>query len=257
MANLWIGTSGWVYKDWTGVVYPPKTPSGKLLSIYAERFPTVEINRSYYRLPERSVFEGWRAQTPPGFLFAVKASRFLTHMKKLKDPEQPLDRLMNAAFGLGEKLGPVLFQFPRQWRLNLDRLTQFLEALRPYAPARFAFEFRHDSWLQPVVYERLRDAGCALCLPVGWGIPLEVQVTTSWTYIRMHGGETTNAFSDAELTVWTERIARFRGRGLDVYVYFNNDPNGDAVHDAERLRALVDQTAAPTTTVAVRPSRIA
>ena len=115
MAELWIGTSGWVYKHWIGVLYPPKLPAGRYLPLYAAEFPTVEINRSYYRLPERSVFEGWREQSPPGFLFAVKASRFLTHMKKLKDPEEPLDRLMTAARGLEEKLGPVLFQFPRQW----------------------------------------------------------------------------------------------------------------------------------------------
>src|SRR2546423_263003 len=109
MAELWIGTSGWVYNDWRGVLYPPKTPPGRFLPLYAARFPTVEINRSFYRLPDRAVFEAWRAQTPPGFQFAVKASRFLTHMKKLKDPAEPLERLMTAAQGLDEKLGPVLF----------------------------------------------------------------------------------------------------------------------------------------------------
>jgi uncharacterized protein YecE (DUF72 family) len=118
MARLWIGTSGWVYPHWLGVLYPPKTPPGRMLQLYAACFPTVEIDRSFYRLPDRAVFESWRAQTPLGFLFAVKASRFLTHMKKLNDPEQPLERLMTAADGLEEKLGPVLFQFPRQWRLN-------------------------------------------------------------------------------------------------------------------------------------------
>jgi uncharacterized protein YecE (DUF72 family) len=220
-AQVWIGTSGWVYKDWYGVLYPPKTPPGRLLPVFADRFPTVEINRSYYRLPERSVFEGWRTQTPPGFLFAVKASRFLTHMKKLKDPELPLERLMTAAQGLGEKLGPVLFQFPRQWHVNLERLDQFLDALRPYAQAtRFAFEFRHDSWLAPAVYQRLERAGCALCLPVGWGIPIDVRITAPWIYVRMHGGESSNAFSETELATWAERIGEFHGRGLDAYVYF-------------------------------------
>ena len=239
MAELWIGTSGWVYKHWIDVLYPPKLPAGRYLPLYAAEFPTVEINRSYYRLPERSVFEGWREQSPPGFLFAVKASRFLTHMKKLKDPEQPLERLMTAATGLGEKLGPILFQFPRQWCINLERLDHFLVALGPYSGTRFAFEFRHASWLVPEVYGRLERAGCALCLPVGWGIPLDVQVTAPWTYIRMHGGEATNAFSDAELATWAERIAEYRARGLDTYVYFNNDPFGDAIRDAAKLRVML------------------
>ena len=239
MAELWIGTSGWVYQHWLGVLYPPKTPSGRMLPLYAARFPTVEINRSYYRLPERSVFEGWRAQSPPGFLFAVKASRFLTHMKKLNEPEEPLERLMTAARGLEEKLGPVLFQFPRQWRVNLDRLDGFLPLLDRYRPTRFAFEFRHDLWLVPTVYERLERAGCALCLPVGWGIPLDARLTADWTYIRMHGGESSNAFSDDELRVWAERIAGYLGRGIDCFVYFNNDPNGDAIRDAERLRDML------------------
>ena len=240
MAALWIGTSGWVYKHWIGVLYPPKLPAGRYLPLYAAEFPTVEINRSYYRLPERAHFEAWREQSPPGFLFAVKASRFLTHMKKLKEPEQPLERLMTAAQGLEEKLGPVLFQFPRQWRVNLERLDHFLGALHPYAGTRFAFEFRHASWLVPEVYARLERAGCALCLPVGWGIPLDVQVTALWTYVRMHGGEAANAFSDEELAAWAARIDGFLARGQDVYVYFNNDPFGDAIRDAARLRALLE-----------------
>lgn len=240
MAQLWIGTSGWVYPHWLGVFYPPKTPPGRMLPLYAARFPTVEINRSYYRLPARTVFEGWRAQSPPGFLFAVKASRFLTHMKKLKDPADPLERLLSAAQGLGEKLGPVLFQFPKQWRLNLERLDGFLPLLAEYRPTRFAFEFRHASWLVPEVYARLEAAGCALCLPVGWGIPLDVRLTAPWTYIRMHGGEASNAFSDAELARWADQIAGFLARATDVYVYFNNDPFGDAIRDADRLRALLE-----------------
>ncbi len=166
MAELWIGTSGWVYKHWIDVLYPPKLPAGRYLPLYAAEFPTVEINRSYYRLPERSVFESWREQSPPGFLFAVKASRFLTHMKKLKDPEQPLERLMTAATGLGEKLAPVLFQFPRQWGINLERLDYFLAALGPYTGTRFAFEFRHAS-LARARGVRAAGAGRLRALPAG------------------------------------------------------------------------------------------
>ena len=146
---------------------------------------------------------------------------------------------MTAAQGLEEKLGPVLFQFPRQWRANLDRLDGFLPLLERYRTTRFAFEFRHDSWLTPAVYQRLERAGCALCLPVGWGIPLDVRLTAPWTYIRMHGGESSNAFGDDELQRWAGRIASYLDEGRDVYVYFNNDPFGDAIRDADRLRSLL------------------
>src|SRR5919199_1461873 len=119
---LQIGTSGWIYKHWMGIFYPPKLPSDQQLSFYTQHFPSVEVNFFFYRLPERSVFESWRSQTPPGFLFAVKGSRYLTHMKKLKDPQEPLSRLMERVEGLQEKLGPILFQFPHTWHLNLERL---------------------------------------------------------------------------------------------------------------------------------------
>jgi uncharacterized protein YecE (DUF72 family) len=240
VAALYIGTSGWVYKHWTrGVFYPPGLPSEQQLPFYSERFPTVEINFSYYKLPERSVFEHWREQSPQHFLFAVKASRYLTHMKKLKDPEEPLERLMHSARGLGDKLGPVLFQFPHWWRANPERLAAFLEALRPYAPQRFAFELRHQTWLVPRVYELLEQAGAALCLPVGWGIPLDVRLTAPWTYVRMHGGEHGVGFGDDELAAWAGRIRGFLDGGADTYVYFNNDPDGHAIRDAERLRQLL------------------
>src|SRR5438067_7252988 len=152
---LRIGTSGWVYKHWSGIFYPPKLAGEKQLPFYAERFDTVEVNFSFYRLPERSVFETWRRQTPEGFLFAVKGSRYLTHMKKLKEPEEPLSRLMGRASGLGEKLGPILFQFPHTWSVHVERLESFLQALQTYPGQRFAFEFRHSSWLTPRVYELL------------------------------------------------------------------------------------------------------
>src|SRR5947209_10260770 len=150
--RLRIGTSGWVYKHWMGIFYPPRMSGAEQLPFYAERFDTVEINFSFYRLPERSVFEAWRAQTPEGFLFAVKGSRYLTHMKKLKEPEEPVRRLMERAGGLGEKLGPILWQFPAQWTVNLDRLSEFLDVLRPYRDQRYAFEFRHRSWLNGDVF---------------------------------------------------------------------------------------------------------
>src|SRR5207302_7553 len=134
------------------------------------------INYSYYQLPPRSTFQLWQRHTPLDFVFAVKASRYLTHMKKLKDPAEPLQRLIHNASGLGRKFGPVLFQFPRRWTVDLDRLTYFLGALQAHPRHRYAFEFRHTSWLTAEVYDRLRASNAALCLPVGWGIPLDVQL---------------------------------------------------------------------------------
>lgn len=239
MPALWIGTSGWVYRHWMGVFYPPRLPGNQQLSFYARHFSTVEVNFSFYRLPERSVFESWRAQTPDGFLFAVKGSRYLTHLKKLRDPDEPLSRLMERARGLEEKLGPILFQFPPTWPLDAERLRQFLQALRPYTPQRYAFEFRHQSWLAPQVYELLAQAGAALCLPVHPQVPLDLRLTAPWTYVRMHGGQWSVGYSDDELAAWAGRIRSFQEKGADVYVYFNNDPEGHAVRDAQRLRQLL------------------
>jgi uncharacterized protein YecE (DUF72 family) len=239
MGKLQIGTSGWVYKHWMGIFYPPHSPSDQQLSFYAQHFSSVEINFSFYKLPEKSIFEIWRSQVPEGFLFAVKGSRYLTHMKKLKDPIEPLSRLMERASGLQEKLGPILFQFPHTWHLNIERLQPFLELLQAYPQQRFTFEFRHSSWLIPQVYKLLETSNVALCLPVSPTVPLDVCLTTSWTYIRMHSGQWGIGYSDEELSTWAERIRSFLKQGVDVYVYFNNDPEGHAICDAQRLHALL------------------
>jgi uncharacterized protein YecE (DUF72 family) len=236
---LQIGTSGWVYKHWMNLFYPPQLQGDQQLVFYAQHFPTVEVNFSFYRLPERSVFETWRSQTPPDFLFAVKGSRYLTHMKKLKDPAEPLSRLMERASGLQEKLGPILFQFPHTWSLNSDRLQSFLELLASYPQQRYTFEFRHKSWLIPQVYELLEQAGAALCLPVSPTVPLDIRLTAPWTYIRMHSGQWGIGYSDEELSTWATHIRSFLQDGVDVYLYFNNDPEGHAIRDAQRLYAML------------------
>jgi len=245
VATALIGTSGWSYKHWEGgMFYPPGQPAAEHLPFYAAQFPTVEINYSYYQLPPRKTFALWRSRAPSDFVFAVKASRYLTHMKKLSDPEEPLQRLLTHAGGLEEKLGPILFQFPRQWRLNLDRMEAFLAALKRHPGQRYAFEFRHQSWLSSDVYSALRGVNAALCLPVGWGIPLDVQLTADWTYIRFHGGARSIAFTDAELRPWAKRIRAWLSDGIDSYAYFNNDTieNGraPAIDNAHRLRELID-----------------
>ena len=240
-ARLLIGTSGWVYKHWmNGVFYPPKFPPNQQLLFYAERYPTVEVNFSFYKLPERSVFETWEEQSPDGFIFAVKASRYLTHMKKLKDPEEPLTRLMDRASGLKKKLGPILFQFPRTWPVHTERLEPFLQALKTYRRERFAFEFRHESWLNPQVYEMLEQAGAALCIPIGPGVPLDIRLTAPWSYIRFHSGQWGIGYTDEELRFWAERIQGFLDQKADVYAYFNNDLEGHALRDSVRLRDMLN-----------------
>jgi uncharacterized protein YecE (DUF72 family) len=239
MSKLQIGTSGWVYKHWMDIFYPLDLPSDQQLSFYAQHFASVEINFSFYRLPERSVFEKWREQTPSNFIFAVKGSRYLTHMKKLKDPIEPLSRLLERASGLQEKLGPILFQFPHTWHINIERLQPFLKLLQTYPHQRFTVEFRHPSWLNPQVYKLLESAGVALCLPVSPTVPLDICLTTPWTYIRMHNGQWNVGYSDEELSTWVERIRSFLVQEIDVYMYFNNDPDGHAIHDAQRLYSLL------------------
>jgi len=236
---LHIGTSGWVYRHWQGRFYPPHLSGEAHLPFYAQHFSTVEINYSFYRLPEREVFETWRSQTPPGFCFAVKASRYLTHLKKLKEPAEPLTRLMERASGLAEKLGPILFQFPRTWHLNAERLQGLLDLLATYAPQRYTFEFRHPSWLTAQVYRLLEKAGAALCLPVSPHVPLALELTAPWTYIRMHQGQEGVGYSESELTAWAEQIQAFRQQRLAVYVYFNNDAEGHAIRDAQMLTDLL------------------
>jgi uncharacterized protein YecE (DUF72 family) len=244
MADVWIGTSGWSYKHWEdGAFYPPGLPAADHLPYFAAQFPTVEINYSYYRLPPRRTFEQWQHRAPGGFRFAVKASRYLTHMKKLKDPAEPLERLLHNAEGLGSALGPVLFQFPGRWDVDLARLQEFMVALREHPRHLYAFEFRHKSWLIDAVYACLREHNAALCLPIGWGIPLDVQLTADWTYVRFHGGERSHYFEDDELKPWAKRLRSWRLRGIDAYCYFNNDAlwhgRPAAIDNARRLRELV------------------
>jgi len=221
--GVWIGTSGWSYRHWDRTFYPDGLPASEHLGFYARQFSTVELNYSYYRLPDRKTFEHWRASTPDGFLFAVKASRYLTHMKKLREPTEPLARLLAHAGGLADAFGPVLFQFPARWEIDLERLRAFLVALEAHPRHRYAFEFRHRSWLIDDVYELLRHAGAALCLPIGWRIPLDVQLTADWTYVRFHAGEHGTKFQSDELAPWARRIERWREQGIASYSYFNND----------------------------------
>ena len=237
--RIWIGCSGYVYKHWHGPFYPHDLPSTKWLQFYAQHFPTVELNNTYYMLPAERTFQGWAKNAPDGFLYAVKANRFITHMKKLKEPEEPLKRMFDRAVLLGEKLGPVLYQLPPRWRYNGERLEGFLRALpQGY---RHAVEVREPSWLNPDFFsmlERFRVAFCIASLPL---YQTPIVATAPFVYIRFHGSDAMYLYkyTTGELRYWRDVIHRFAAEGREVFCYFNNDPNAWAVQDALELMRLV------------------
>lgn len=240
MAVFRIGTSGWHYKHWRGVFYPPDLPTAAWLSYYAAEFGTVEINNSFYRLPSEATFEAWRDHAPPGFTFAVKASRFLTHMKKLKDAEEPLRNILGRARRLGDHLGPILYQLPPYWGRDLARLEAFLQLLP--SDVQHIFEFRDPSWLVTETFDLLRRYGAGLCIYDLPGYTSPLQVTAPFAYIRFHsatdmyGGE----YGEERLRPWAERLRALGAQAETLYIYFNNDAFGYAVSDARILRRLLE-----------------
>jgi uncharacterized protein YecE (DUF72 family) len=234
-----IGTSGWHYKHWFGNFYPSKIRTADLLTHYAQRFDTVELNGTYYRLPTPETVRVWYETSPKGFLFAFKASRFLTHNKKLKDPQDPLSRVLRSAEGLREKLGPILFQLPPFWRVNPDRLRDFLRALpRGF---EFVFEFRNPTWYVEPVYDLLRARGCGLCLYDMQGYQSPRLVTSSLLYVRFHGAETKygGSYPAARLRAWANWLKKAVTPGRQCLIYFNNDPEGHAPKDARVLKGML------------------
>lgn len=234
-----IGTSGWSYPHWRKRFYPEDLRLVELLHHYGQTFSTVEINTSFYHLPSAQVFENWRRAVPSGFVFAVKASRYLTHVKKFKDAEESWDRLYTNLLSLEEKLGPVLFQCPPNWSRNTDRLREFVRLLPE--GRLFAFEFRHPSWFEEDVYKVLTEAKAALCLADSPKYPLQIEVTAPFVFIRFHGGRAGagSEYSDEELGSWANRIGEFKTEGLDIYAYFNNDAAGYAVRNALSLERML------------------
>jgi len=239
MAELRVGTSGWHYKHWREVFYPSDLKTGDWLGYYSGSFDTVEINNSFYRLPSRANFESWAEQVPPGFVFAVKASRFITHVKKLKEPQEPITRLIENAEGLRGKLGPILFQLPPRWKKNASRLEGFLEALP--AQHRYVFEFRDETWLHDDVYGMLEAANNALCIASSPTFPQSRRVTADFAFLRFHGGEDLYAskYPRKELKDWSVFAASLLEEGRDVYAYFNNDAFGYALENAKTFRRLI------------------
>ena len=237
MKRVWVGCSGWNYPHWRETVYPKGVPTRRWLEHYAALFGTVEVNHTFYRLPPRPAVERWAEQTPPGFLFAVKASRYLTHMKRLTDMGTGLERFYERIEPLIEssKLGPVLWQLPERFRRDDERLASALGRL---PPGRHCFEFRHPSWFVPEVYALLREHGVALAIGDHPERPFQAhELTADWAFVRFHyGGRGRDGdYSEGELGEWRARIGAWREHA-EVFAYFNNDWEGFAVDNALWLK---------------------
>jgi len=236
-----IGTSGWHYKHWLGPFYPEKLPASKMLEFYARHFDTVELNNTFYRLPVESGVEKWRTTAPPGFCFAAKGSRFITHMKKLKDPQLAIERYFERVDLLKSKLGPIVFQLPPFWELDTERLAAFLRALPKRH--RYAFEFRNPTWHTEPVYRLLRKHNAAFCIFEIAGFASQFPITADHTYVRLHGpdGAYQGSYSDSVLREWADRIEDWREKLKAIYIYFDNDQAAHAVANALTLKRLVNQ----------------
>jgi len=241
-----IGCSGWVYDAWREAFYPPRLPQRRWLEHYAAGFDTVELNATFYRLAKPAAAARWVEQTPPGFVFAAKASRYLTHMKRLTDLERGVERFCASIEPLVEsgKLGPVIWQLPESFRRDDERLAAALERVASLTwphPRRHAFEFRHPSWFAPEVEQLLRAHGAALVIGDTPERPFQTHaLTADWTLVRFHRGARGRRgnYSDAELRAWARRIQLWSER-VDVYAYFNNDWEAFAPRNALRLCALL------------------
>jgi uncharacterized protein YecE (DUF72 family) len=235
-----IGTSGWSYTHWKGPFYPADIPDAKMLKFYFQHLNTVEINSSFYHLPLKKTFENWRAFSPADFIFAVKASRFITHNKKLADSAEAVERFFERSSGLGEKIGPVLFQLPPGLKMDSERLRTFLGLLPPNR--RYSFEFRNHGWFHPEIYALLSGYGASICLYELSGFISPMEITAGFIHLRLHGpaGKYQGRYSTQQLHVWHERIERWARQPRDVFCYFDNDERGFAALNALELKQMVD-----------------
>ena len=238
-----IGCSGWIYRHWRERFYPPKLAQHRWFAFYAETFDTVELNTSFYHLPRAESFTKWRDQAPPGFRYAVKAPRFITHMKKLKDCAEPVGEFLGRARNLGPAIGPILYQLPPRWAFNRERLEAFFDLLP--SDLTHVFEFREKSWLVAETLQLLDRYGASFCVQDMAGSATERWAVGRIAYVRFHGGvgKYWGRYSDETLLSWSDWIAEQARGGRPVWCYFNNDIDGHAIHDAQTLKAMVAQAA--------------
>jgi uncharacterized protein YecE (DUF72 family) len=241
-AEIRIGTSGWHYKHWVGRYYPEDLRPEKMLAHYLRDFDTVELNNTFYHLPNESSFDNWRKSTPHDFLFAVKGSRFLTHMIKLKDAQRGLTNFMPLAERLRWKLGPILWQLPPRWNVNAERLEEFLAQLPK--EHRYTFELRNETWMTSAISDVLRRYNAAFCIYELAGYMSPIELTADWTYIRLHGPtqfKYQGSYSDEQLAEWADRIRAWSKTLKAIYVYFDNDDSAYAVNNALTLKKMVER----------------
>lgn len=235
--SIYIGTSGWSYKHWRGTFYPNEIKVKDHFSYYLKNFNTVEINNTFYRLPAEETFLNWKKTVPEDFIFVIKANRFITHIKKMHDPETTLASFMDHVKLLGKKLGPILFQLPPFMKCNLPLLESFLAALpKKY---RYVFEFRNSDWYRPEVYDALKKYNCAFCIYELAGHTAPSQITANFVYLRLHGpgNKYQGSYSDEALQTWAHECLKW-AETKDVFVYFDNDEQGYAAFNALKLREL-------------------
>lgn len=235
--RVYVGTSGWQYADWKERFYPKDVPQRDWLPYFSERFPTVEVNNTFYMLPKPETFVKWREASAEDFVFVVKANRYITHIRRLRGAAEPLRRFNAHVRRLGRKLGPILFQLPPNLRADLDLLESFLKLLP--ASMQAAFEFRHESWETPEVRQALDRRGCALVIADRPGDRPQATVTGGWTYLRFHQGRRASpGYARAKLARYADAMAEMRAE--EAWVFFNNDPQGAAVRDAHTFTELLE-----------------
>jgi uncharacterized protein YecE (DUF72 family) len=239
--RIHVGCSGWVYKHWRGLFYPEGLPQKRWFERYAEEFDTVEINASFYRLPLASTFESWREKAPPGFRYAVKCNRFITHMKKLVGFDEEIDRFIALARGLEQTLGPILYQLPPSLHKDLPRLEALLKRLP--GDIEHVVEFRHKSWYDEDVLELLDEYGAGFAAHDLKGLKSPRWASGRTAYVRFHGsgGKYWGRYTDEALIDWTDWLAAQRREGRSAWCYFNNDVHGHAIEDARTLKSMVGQ----------------
>jgi uncharacterized protein YecE (DUF72 family) len=237
--KIYIGTSGWHYRHWIGTFYPAGTKSEHQFDYYKQHFNTVEINNSFYKLPAAETFSGWKKNSPEDFLFVVKASRYITHQKKLTDPRATTERFFARVKFLRKKLGPILFQLPPTWKVNVERLRNFLQILPK--KFRYVFEFRNSTWYSDEVVNLLKEYNCAFCIYELAGHRSPLHVTADFVYIRLHGpGEKyRGSYTRQQLKAWALRCRKWQKEKVDVFVYFDNDQMGYAAFNAQVLKTLL------------------